>query len=144
MSSAPTCLLDGHNFVAFCLAPSAVSSITYLRFGMLGTMSQKVCFYGIWCFLFILCRFHQSGNSIANLSLLGHSEQRCGAGTRISGPASRHLNFLATEPASRIFWLRLQNGLLHWKPLYYLYNSFAPQSWAVKPEPKISGSGSTT
>jgi len=44
----------------------------------------------------------------------------CGSGTRISGSSSRTI------------W-----SIMKWKALYYLYNSLAPQTISVEPEPKF-------
>jgi len=51
-------------------------------------------------------------NCSSLVSTASLAEQGCGAGTQISGCGSGHLNFLAPVPASRSFWLRLQNNLV--------------------------------
>jgi len=45
-----------------------------------------------------------------------------------TGAVEPELKFQAPAPGIYIFWLRLQNDLVHWKlkPLYYLYNSLHP------------------
>jgi len=64
------------------------------------------------------------------------------AGAQISGSGSRHLNFLASALASRRFWLRLQNDLVHWKlktiaMFVLLACPTKSQTRAVEPEPKF-------
>jgi len=77
-----------------------------------------------------------------------HLSQGCGTGTQISSSGFGNLIFLAPTPTSWDFWLWLQNNLVQKteKTLYYLYNSFEPESKFQAPAPAIQnclGSGST-
>jgi len=68
------------------------------------------------------------------LDRMTRMNQGCGAGTKISGSSSGHLNISAPAPTSRSFWL--QNNLVQKsrKSLYHLYNALAPQTISVEPE----------
>ena len=66
-------------------------------------------------------------------------QQGCGPGSQISGSGSRHLNVLAPAATSRSFssgfrtiWCKKSE-----KTTYYLYNSLAPQTISVEPEPNF-------
>jgi len=93
------------------------------KYPMLRQQSQKTLFVGSNSQLYYFCL-----------------QQGCGAGTQISGSgfSSGHLNFLTTASTPRSFWLRLQNNLVQKiKTMYYLYNSLAPKTMSVEPEPKL-------
>jgi len=57
-------------------------------------------------------------------------------GLKFLAPTPGIPKLLASAPTSTILWLQLHNDLVHWKPLYYLCKSLAPQTRAVKPEAK--------